>query len=234
MKYCNHCHIDANTEGRVCPICNSVLVEKEGSEVAPPNGYPKFEGVKKHAFAIKLFAFLSIIATIVCGFINYKTFNPEEPVYWSIVVFVAILYCWGLGKIFSNKKISFVTRYFYLTLFTSAFIMCVEFCLTLFNVGEDMSWSLTYVFPCLLIAALLVVQIVGYASRRNFGDCIFICFYLALLTVIPYLLYVFAPSYVHVEWPPVAGILTAFATLVGFFVFRFRRTKEEFVKRFNM
>ena len=107
MKHCKKCNIDVNTEGHVCPICNDVLVEKKGDNVNKPNGYPQLINKHRFPFVVKLFAFLSIIASIICAFVNYKTFNSEAPSYWSIIVIAGILYCWGIARIFSYKRISF-------------------------------------------------------------------------------------------------------------------------------
>ena len=234
MKHCKKCNIDVNTEGHVCPICNDVLVEKKEGNVNKPNGYPQLINKHRFPFVVKLFAFLSIIASIICAFVNYKTFNSEAPSYWSIIVIAGILYCWGIARIFSYKRISFATRFFYLTFFTIIYIVGIDICLTIFKIREVISWSLTYVSPILIIVGLIVIQIVGYASRRNFGDAVMSCFYLTLIALVPYIVYLVAPSYIEGEWAPISGILSGVCTLIGFFIFRFRSTKEELKKRFNI
>jgi len=81
MKKCNSCGININTNYDYCPFCQDKLVGESFSY------YPKYKR-KKMPSIFKIIVFISLIAGIITGFIDY---NINATFTWSIYCFLGLL-----------------------------------------------------------------------------------------------------------------------------------------------
>ena len=81
MKKCNSCGININTNYDYCPFCQDKLVGESFSY------YPKHKR-KKMPSIFKIIVFISLIAGIIIGFIDY---NINATFTWSIYCFLGLL-----------------------------------------------------------------------------------------------------------------------------------------------
>lgn len=227
MKHCKHCNIDTNSSQRYCPLCFNDLDEIEDSEQTTElylTRKNKDRTFKTKYFLLRLFAFISISAIVICAFINFMTYD-KTGILWSIIVAVSILYVWILisHTILSSRSV------FEKIFFQLLGIMAILVSSNLISGGN---WLLNYVIPSVAIATAFVLTMITLVSKNR-------SIYVSTFLVIYILLFILSIVLVYAKFDnfkllnQINMIYCALAIL-GSLIFGFKTIKNDITKKFHM
>jgi len=225
MKYCERCKLSVDTLNHTCPLCYGELTGESDRkhEVFMPR--KEDEKVNKRtAMAAKIFAFLSICASIICVFVN---FIIKDPVMWSLVVLLGILYLW----IFVAHTILSRRSFFEKVFFQVCTILAILFACELISPGEN-HWVLNYVLPSVSIITIFILNLfslIGGKKYRFLLSClvIYVLFFLISILMVCFDWAVFKILYY-------IAIIYSVISILGTFLFGYRIISSEFKKKMHI
>lgn len=158
MKHCKICGVEVDTFKNYCPLCYGSLeeqTEKNNAEMFDLNSKKQLSKAK--SLVVKAFLLVSIIITVVCGYINYQT--QTKP--WSVIVALSILYLWVLvaHTIMSKSTV------FKKVLFEVVSIGSILFASNRFFSNTE--WFTNFVFPGLALLTAFVMLFVVFCSKNR-------------------------------------------------------------------
>lgn len=225
MKYCERCNVKVDTNNKTCPLCFGELSgeSKIDHEVFMPR--KEDEKVNKRtAMAVKIFAFISICAAIICVFLNFIT---KDPVMWSLVVLLAILYLW----IFVAHTILSRRSFFEKVFFQVCTILAILFACELIAPPEH-SWVLNYVFPSVAIITTLILNLFSLIGGKKYKfllSCLIIYIIFLVLGIVIVCL--------HSTWFKILyyiAIIYSVISIAGTFLFGYNIISSEFKKKMHI
>lgn len=225
MKYCERCKLSVDTLNNTCPLCYGEL--KGEADIEHEIFKPRTEDEKvnkRTAMAVKVFAFLSICASIICVFVNFIT---KDTVMWSLVVLLAILYLW----IFVAHTILSRRSFFEKVFFQVCAILAILFACELIAPPEH-SWVLNYVLPSVAILTILILNffsIIGGKKYRFLLSCLVIY---VIFLVIGIIMVCFSFTEFKILYH--ISIIYSIISIVGTFLFGYRIISSEFKKKMHI
>ena len=158
MKHCKICKVDVQTDKHYCPLCFNEMTGNSKDKSLFLTNTSKETTNKKNYLATQILLFISLSVSIICGFINFLTYNG---VLWSLVVGAGILYLWILIKhtIMSNRN-AFERVFFQLF-----GIILIMVCTNIVSGKGD--WLLNYVLPSLSIVTAIVLGFIMLCAKRR-------------------------------------------------------------------
>lgn len=223
MKKCEHCLVEVKTKNTNCPLCYREL--KGGGKKTGVEPYKMRERdlyKKSKVFLYKLFLFLSIVITSACVLINLLT--KTFPL-WSLVVAIAILYCWVLicHTIISKRSI------FEKLLLQIGSFMAFLFACEMMAQGDK--WMVDYVIPSISMMVVFVLFVLAQVLKYNKG--VFAYFIVTLiLTLISGGLLLFGAS--HYMLLNIIAVVVGGISILGMIIFNGRVLKTEISKKFHV
>lgn len=222
MKHCRRCDIDIKDGRATCPLCDSVLEGKDQAEPTYPEiGYE----MQRFLFVKRLFYFGLLVVGATSVLINYYTFQHFHGIYWSLIVLVAIAYCWFTVSYTLLNHTNLGAK----VIFQAVGILLVTVIID--YVTGYRGWSLRFVIPGMLLLAdfaLLVLMALRPERWQGFFMCqIAVC----VLSVVPVVM-----AYVGLIDNMFLAILDCFIlwlSLAGTIIFGGRRTRLELKRRFH-
>ena len=225
MKYCERCSLSVDTLNNTCPLCYSELTGESDRkhEVFMPR--KEDEKVNKRtAMAAKIFAFLSICASIICVFVN---FIIKDPVMWSLVVLLGILYLW----IFVAHTILSRRSFFEKVFFQVCMILAILFACELISPGEK-HWVINYVLPAISILTIFVLNLfslIGGKKYRFLLSCLIIYFLFLIIGII-----MVCAKIAEFKILYYVSIIYSIISIAGTFLFGYNIIKSEFKKKMHV
>ncbi len=225
---CKSCKLTMISDSKYCPLCNIVTSDspehKEQDYLVQKLIYPIYEVEKKKRVSTTV-SFMSISASILCGFINIFTFHGY-PLLWSLIVASCILcahksvFNWVSSIKNSGSKI--VTQFFLL----SQLVLVIDII-----IGYT-GWALAFVIPWFSMATTLVITIVALSNKKNYTEytgqlmaAFFVSSILALLAIFPFSIQ---------KWALLAALLYSLFTALALYMFSKPQFKNEIKKRFKL
>lgn len=219
MKKCYKCNVELNTISNTCPLCHNDLgKETKSSSVFPvvPTRYTR------HNLLYKILAFLSLLAIIICVFINSVV---NKDVSWSLFVIAGIT-CFWLTLTTAIK-----TRNNFMKLLFGEFNLVIISSLLWDYFTGFHKWSLNYVLPLTCITYIVAMFIMRIFFKYYIKDHVFHITLNCFIGLLPAILLIF--DIVTVKWPSMTSVIISVFMIALMYVFNKKSFKKEFERRFH-
>ncbi len=231
MKYCPHCHVEVNSERKLCPLCFHVLEDTEGTKNYQE--YPKYHGLPRaQTIAMRILLYLVIVAIIACTIVNIATLNNASVVpWWCVIVDACLIYFYCFIAYMIKTQQSMAVRFLIHLIILSVVLIAID----LITRPHDVKtlWSLGYVIPFSISATILTLIIMIFIKNSLYRDYLPTTVFISLISFIPLILY-FTTSWLSILWPSIVAASVGLLVLLGIFIFPQRVTQEEIQKRFHL
>ena len=220
MNKCKFCNVFIKDDTEQCPLCGGVLEINEKGVNSYPDVLKKEKAI---SFVFRLMLFIAIVVSVICIGINY-TFKVS--VQWSLIVAVSLVYVLIILYMFVKEDAGYRVRTYVIASAGVALLVVIDYVLGFYR------WSLTFVFPAVIVyfdIALIVLMIV---NRRNWQSYILHFISMFLVSIVPIIFYLVG----IITFPYVAQIafaLSLFVTL-GVVILGGSRAKNELYRRFHI
>ncbi len=224
MKTCDKCNITIETDQKYCPLCHQLLSGKNDAKVKEL--YPEYISDNRTLLPItkKIIAFVTVMAIVVLLVINLSTGTDKM---WSLIPIGSTLYFFILVRFGVLSKQNIAMRMVLLTMLLISLLILIEKNTDAIT-GE---WAIDYVTPFLLLACNLAISALIWIKRINYRDYIFYLLTIALLSIVPLILYLV--KIITIAWPALAAFGLA-VFIILFIIFFFPKSiKDEIKKRFH-
>lgn len=219
MQYCPKCKVHIRGNKRCCPLCEGSI---DGEPESP--AFPVLKRSKYHyKTVIKICIFLCVIVEVVTMMFDMMTgFRFHLPgliMLWSPFVLldicIAIYYRGNLLKLISYQSYA-----------------AIAICLYLDYANGNLSWSLYWIVPSILLSLTIATIVIGYGVGLRLVDYmiyLLVDVILALLQLIPVFLGVNKIPYMAIISAGIMVIIAAFVV-----IFRPRELGNAFSKYMNV
>ena len=214
MRRCLKCNVDIASNADICPLCQTPIEKAKGNNV-----FPELEfNYKHHSLLLNILKVCSLIAIIICLFIN---FTISRAITWAWFVIAGILSFWlTLVTALRGRK------HFMKMLFAEMILIIVVY-FTGFNF-----WSINYCLPFLCSVYMVLILLMRLFRRNLAKDFIFYATINSMIGLVPGVLLIF--NKVSVTWPSYISVILSIVILVFLTVFNKRQVKNELERRFHI
>ena len=226
MKICPECKLSVGGSAVICPLCGSKLLNSSGA-ADDISLYPDFsiptKPRSKFPFLAKLFAFISLVAILVCGFIDLIL---NHRFTWSLFVIGGIAVLW----------VSLGTHL--LTDINLNYKLMLDLCaLSLYLILIDKltgwkQWSVDYVIPILYIGVMITTIVLALVFREFWREYILSLIAICLLGLGP--LFIFFTSKSPMRYLCLAAAILAAVLLIGLLFFASGKLFSEWKRRMKL
>ncbi len=221
MKTCNRCHVNILDDATICPLCKSVLCEKDGIPGEPT--YPDTESnLRSFTIFKRIILFFSIVAGVVSILINYFFYNG---VLWSLITTAAIIYFWAAIIFAVKNHANLASKILVQAICASALLVVIDYV-----IGYT-GWAVNYVVPNILSLANIVVLIVIIVNRLDWHNYVIYQIMIGLLGFVPVILYMM--NVIHFPIIPIISAGISLASLAGTMIFGEKTVRSELKRRFH-
>lgn len=223
MKRCERCNVNVNTEFDTCPLCFRELTDVEGKKSRDLYKQKVDKPKNKHReLMIKIFLFLSLIATVACLLVNLLT--KVLPL-WSLLVVQVIIYCWILvcHTILSDRGILGKILLQVISIF--GLLWTCEW------IAEGGKWMIDYVCPSIAIVISVVMFILAQTIKNHKGVLSFFIMTIILILLTGSFLLFGATTFNLLN---IIALSTEGICLVGIILFSGKALKIELSKKFHV
>lgn len=232
MNKCVKCKIDVRDDAVMCPLCHSVLEQKENEEVeiiGTHHGsrsvmYPDVEpAMRKLRIVIRIAVFASVLVEGIALLVNYLI---DFDVKWSFVSGAVLSYgCFTL--IYSaEKKKSLQRKLVMQTALGLVLIVLIDVFLGFYG------WSLTFGLPSAILLVdigIFVLMLADSANWQNYIIAQIWIFVLSVLCAIP----IFVGK-VGFPWLGIISVVASAIFLAGTIVIGDKQAENEIKRRFHI
>lgn len=221
MKQCKHCGVSVAGNRASCPLCQSPLSGEWDGE-APD--FPSLHRLSPmRALALRILAFLTIAAIVVCTAVNMMT--PEHG-YWIFYVLGGCASGWVLFLLFWKKMKSVLKNLIYQTGATA--LLCVLWDLA---TGWNL-WSLNYALPIVFTLCMVLMLFLALIRRIPPADSLLYFGESILLAFVPLVLLLC--GVITVPLPTIICASAALVFLAGLVMFYWNPFWAEIRRRFHI
>ena len=225
MKICPECKIRVGGPAKNCPLCGSVLTaESDNNEISL---YPDFsKPVKprsKFPFLAKIFAFISLIAVLVCGLIDL-IINHQFT--WSLFVIGGIAMLWvSIGThLLTDINLNYKLLLDLCAL--SCYLVLID------KLTGWKQWSIDYVIPILYIGVMITTIVLALVFREFWREYFLSLVAACVLGLGP--LFIFFNSKSPMRYLCLAAALMAAVLLLGLLYFASGKLSSEWKRRMKV
>lgn len=222
---CEKCNVYVKTLTDECPLCKHKLDknETENLQLTFPS-IKKYSRIKK--IFQKIFVALMFSLMIICGLVNYATFEMYKS-YWSVIAIFSCLLLLIIYKVTKRKWYEFAKTIFSSTLLVSCLLIIID----LFSIEgiSKPTWSIDYTLPLILVSGLIASFSFLVINKHYFSQFIFYTIILIVLNLAMF----FNINNTDVIWPILVCVCSAIIALVTLLVVLREKLKDEFERRFH-
>ncbi len=219
MRKCLKCNVSIASNTNICPLCKTPIEDGPCNDVFPliENNY------KHHSLLLNILKVCSIIAIILCLFINYTISNTIS---WGWFVIAGIFSFWlTLATALRGRK------YFIKMLFAEMILIIVVSIVWDYFTGFNF-WSINYCLPFLCSIYMICILLMRLFRQNLAKDFIFYATINSMIGLVPGILLIF--DKVTVIWPSYISVIISVVILVFLAVFNKRQLKNELERRFHI
>ncbi len=223
MKHCKLCDVDVKTDKSYCPLCFNQLEGEIAENTLYLTNTQKRTQNQKTYFTNKILLFLSLVVSIVCGFINFLTYNG---VLWSLVVLAGVAYIW----IFVAHTIMSNRGAFEKVFFQLAGLLAIL--ISTHNIAGGGDWLINYVVPSLAIITTVTLVMISLINKRrkSFISGFLVLYFLMMITSIVLIACDFDTFKILNE----INLLVTALAILGTTIFGFKTIKNEISKKLHL
>ncbi len=222
MKYCTHCQVNNRQNREKCILCGNTL-----SHISRTNKeeeiFPKIPPYYESHLAIKIMAFISIVAVVISFTINM--IFPSN-INWPLLVVFGLLSMW-LGLI------AIVQRRYHIPKKIVRQVAIISLLAVFWDWKTGWrGWSLDYVIPITSVAAMIVMYVIAKIMKLSIRDYITYTLIDGLFGIIPILFMLF--GWINVIYPTIICVALSIISLSAIFIFHGKEIKVELDKRMHI
>ena len=219
MSKCLRCKATIESSAKICPLCNTPIIMENTYDVFPKIDY----NYKNHELLYNVIKVCSIIAIVICLFINWTI---SKKISWSLFVILGII-CFWLTLLTALKG----RKHFMKMLFTEIILIIILSCIWDYSTGFKM-WSINYCLPFLCSIYTMAILIMHLFRKKLAKEFIFYASINSMIGLVPGILLIF--DKVTVYWPSYISVIISVIILAFLFVFNKKQVKNELERRFHI
>lgn len=221
MSKCKQCNVIILDKTEVCPLCRCVIDVDENAE----NKYPDiFEKQEKFKLAVRIYAFLALMAEMACIYINLKT---STTFLWCVITGFGLAYIYlTLAVFIDSERIGYRMKTLVGALALLAGICSIDY------VTGNYHWSFNYVMPAIIIAVnVAIIILILFINRRFWQSYLAVQLWVIALSLCQYILHLIgAATDVRVIN---ISVTVSIAMFLGVLIIGGRRSVNELKRRFH-
>lgn len=219
MRKCLKCQVDIASSTDVCPLCKTPIQKGSTNDV-----FPKIEyNYKNHNLLLNILKVCSLIASILCLFIN---FTINRSITWSWFIIAGIFSFWlTLTTAIRGRK------HFISLLFGEMLIIIIVSFLWDYFTGFNL-WSINYCLPFLTSIYTISILLMRIFRANLAKEFIFYATINSLIGLVPGVFLLL--KLVTVLWPSYISVIISIVILVVLIVFNKRQVKNELKRRLHI
>lgn len=221
MLYCKKCGVSVEGNPDYCPLCQGEL---SGTAL----GAQKYPAIQKKpnrlAFALKLAFMITLAAVVICAFIDYCVTGAAFG--WWLYVAAGAATLWVAAAVALKLRGNVAKSIF----FTTVTGVLLTF---LWDRGTGYTgWSVDYVLPISLIAAMLAMAVTSRILKLPIEQYIYYMILDIIFALVPLILILTgAVTLIPLSLASVAASVLSLAALV---IFEGRAVKAEIIRRTHL
>lgn len=219
MKWCEACGVQVRGQ-RVCPLCQGQLKGITEESRLSQRAYPTYGKLRRRLLIWKIIAMVIVLGCAVSVFINLANAGPFTTRAIGCIVGGGVC---ALAELLYMLRMRGSTAKIVCEQTAMIGVACIVWDVALGFYG----WSIRYVIPFLLTAALLTVQIVRLAARQSFSD--YGIRVLALSAVC-----IAFPFFTQLAWPGEVCAIAGLASAAELLFLEMRKLRAELARRFHL
>ncbi len=221
MKVCDKCKVKVAGSRKYCPLCQGVLT---GPDCGEEEIFPLVPTIyRQYNLFFRLLIFASIVAAVVCVFINILTYRDT---WWSLFVAGGIVCMWIILAISVRKRNNIPKNILYQVVVVSLLAVAWDF-LTAWR-----GWSVDYVVPVVCTAAMIAMAILMKVIRLNVADLIIYFCINAMFGAVPLVLLL--TGCLSVWYPALICVGGTVVSLSAILLFQGEALKTELKRRLHL
>ena len=226
MRSCPECHVLVPGPDTLCPLCGAVLKQESGNdeeELLYPDFSQPIKPRSRFPMLAKIFAFISLITILICGFLNLIL---SHELSWSLYVIGGIIGAWTSVGLHLLTDVNLNYK-----------LLCDLCSLSLYLILIDWltgwsGWSVDYVIPILYIGIMITTVILAIIFREFWREYILSLVAVCVLGLGPLLIFFSGES--PIRYLCLAAALMAGVLLIGLFFFTGSKLFSEWRRRMNL
>ena len=219
MRKCLKCNVAIASDTDICPLCKTPINKGKSYDVFPKIAY----NYKHHNLLLNILKVCSIIAILLCLFLNY-TIN--KTVSWAWFVIAGICSFWlTLTTALKGRN------HFMKMLFAEMILIIIVSILWDYFTGFNL-WSINYCLPFLCSVYTISILIMRIFRAKLAKDFIFYATINSMIGLVPGIFLMFGD--VSVVWPSYISVIISIVVLGFLLVFNHRQVKNELERRFHI
>lgn len=219
MEKCLKCKVDIASNTDICPLCKTPIEKGQTEDVFPKISF----NYKHHYLLLNILKVCSLIAIIICVFIN---FTISRSITWAWFVIAGILSFW-LTLVTALKG----RKHFMKMLFAEMLLIIIVSIIWDYFTGFNF-WSINYCLPFLCSIYTIAIMIMRIFRSNLAKEFIFYATINSMIGLVPGILLIF--NKVTVVWPSYISVIISIIVLVFLTVFNKRQVKNELERRFHI
>ncbi len=223
MNRCNFCNVNVFESEKNCPLCHRDLDGTYKADTAVK--YPEYKVIvsqKSHLHKLPLF--VSVVAAIICVYVNIFT-HSEGGMLWSVIVVASLIFANSTYYTARSTAKRFGAKVLIYYLLLSALVVVIDF------TAGGYFWSTNYVFPFLTLGTILYLTVLSIRSKHLFSEYFGYILVVMLIGIVPII--VFLLGFSTVMWGVYIAAVSCAIVLIGLILFFFKNLKQELNKRFH-
>lgn len=220
MSKCRNCNVEILDETEFCPLCHSVLEQKEAMENMYPDARLK---TQKMLFVTRLYLFCAIVVEFLLVWID---FAGENQVHWSILVGLGLFYVYTVLHYAVLGKSGYRAKTIVLVLLAVLLTVVIDF------ITGYRGWSVDYVATSSILFVDLTIFILMFCNRRNWQSYLMWQIIMIVFSLIPATLYWIGLE--HNFYMAFLPLIVSVFLFVGTWMIGGRRASQELYRRFHI
>lgn len=220
MSKCRNCNVEILDETEFCPLCHSVLEQKEAMENMYPDARLK---TQKMLFVTRLYLFCAIVVEFLLVWID---FAGENQVHWSILVGLGLFYVYTVLRYAVLGKSGYRAKTIVLVLLAVLLTVVIDF------ITGYRGWSVDYVATSSILFVDLTIFILMFCNHRNWQSYLMWQIIMIVFSLIPATLYWIGLE--HNFYMAFLPLIVSVFLFVGTWMIGGRRASQELYRRFHI
>lgn len=221
MKYCSKCKTHIAGALTYCPLCQNELITLDGQvEIFYPNSY---ENDRTSHMILKTFAFISVVVSILCVFINMII---PAKIWWSLIVIVTFGCLWLSLSIAISKHKNILKYLLHQSIVISLFSLFLDY------FTGSYGWAINFVIPVVFTLAMILMYTLSKILHLQAGEYIIYVLLDALFGIIP--IFFLMTEQIKYRMPSFICILVSLISVTALIVFEGRIMLSELKRRLHI
>ena len=221
MKYCSKCKTHIAGTLAYCPLCQDELVVIEDRKEI---FYPEFyETDRTSHMILKMFAFISVVTSILCVFLNIII---PARIWWSLIVIVTFGCLWLSLSIALSKHKNILKSLLHQSIVMSLFALFLDY------FTGPYGWAINFVIPVIFTLAMILMYMLSKILHLQPGEYIIYLLLDALFGIIPILFLI--TDHIKYKVPSFICILASLISVAALIIFEGRIMFSELKRRLHI